>query len=146
MWEGRGVCCHIYIHSYVSVCVCVAVAVSVCVYFCFSYFFFVIWLNFFCCIKRSPVLDAWIWLNKTSTIYIYIGTYIFRCVFRGMYIFVGMLVYVCVHMHIYIHTFTYLTLEKVCSNAMHARRHTCVCMHDVYNDSMQHISLNTSQQ
>ena len=59
--------------------------------------------------------------------------------------YVGMYVYVCMYMCIYIHTFIYLTLEEVWSNAIDARRHTYVCMH-VHNDSMQHISLNTSQQ
>jgi len=58
--------------------------------------------------------------------------------------YVGMYVYVCMYVCIYIHTFIYLTLEEVWSNAIDARRHTYVCMH-VYNDSMHHISLNTSQ-
>ncbi len=38
--EGRSVCCHIYIHSYVCVSVSVSASVSVSVYFCCSYFFF----------------------------------------------------------------------------------------------------------
>ncbi len=55
-----------------------------------------------------------------------------------MYIFIGMYVYVCMYICIYVHTFIDLTLEKVCSNVMHARKHTCVfvCMH-VYNESMK---------
>jgi hypothetical protein len=39
VWEGRSVCCHIYVHSCVSVCLSVSVSVSVC---CSNFFLFCI--------------------------------------------------------------------------------------------------------